>query len=192
MSVAAVILAAGSGSRFDVDDPDAQPGAKLLALLKGRPLVTWAIAPALGAGLDEVIVVGGAVDLSLVVPETVTLLQNDDWSLGQATSLHVGIEWCVAQGHRAAVIGLGDMPGLTAPAWRAVAAAPLGPIVFATYEERRGHPVRLDAVIWPLLASEGDEGARSVARRYPELVHEVPCPGIPGDVDTREDLEHWR
>ena len=192
MSAAAVILAAGSGSRFNGHDPDAQPGAKLLAVVRGRPLVYWAIAPALAAGLDEVIVVGGAVDLSSVVPETARLLQNDDWSRGQATSLHVGLEWCAAKGHRCAVIGLGDTPGLTPEAWAAVAGAPLGPIVFATYGGRRGHPVRLDAEIWSLLATDGDEGARSVARRYPELVHEVPCPGIPDDVDTREDLEHWR
>lgn len=191
MSVAAVILAAGSGSRFNGGDPDARPGAKLLAVVMGRPLITWAIAPALEAGLDEVIVVGGAVELSSVVPETVTLLQNDDWSLGQATSLQVGLEWCRAKGHRGAVIGLADMPGLNAAAWRAVADAPLGPMVFATYEGERGHPVRLDAEIWPMLATEGDEGARSVARRYPELVHEVPCLGEPGDVDTREDLELW-
>lgn len=51
MSVAAVILAAGSGSRFNRENPDALPGANLLALLKGRPVVTWAVAPALGAGL---------------------------------------------------------------------------------------------------------------------------------------------
>ncbi len=191
MSVAAVILAAGSGSRFNGDDPDARPGAKLLAVVKGRPLIAWAIAPALQAGLDEVIVVGGAVELSSVVPETVTLLQNDDWSVGQATSLHVGLEWCRAQGHRGAVIGLADMPGLRAAAWRAVADAPLGPLVFATYEGKRAHPVRLDAEIWPMLPTEGDEGARSVARRYPELVREVACVGVPQDIDTREDLELW-
>jgi molybdenum cofactor cytidylyltransferase len=191
MSVAAVILAAGSGSRFNRENPDALPGAKLLALLKGRPVVTWAVAPALGAGLDEVIVVDGATDLRAVVPDSVTLLHNEDWASGQATSLQVGLAWCRARDHDCVVIGLGDKPGLTSGAWRAVADAPEGPIVFATYESQRGHPVRLDAEVWSLLATTGDEGARTVARRYPELVREVVCRGMPGDIDTPEDLQRW-
>ncbi|MCU1363637.1 MAG: hypothetical protein JWM55_1465 [Acidimicrobiaceae bacterium] len=191
MSVAAVILAAGGGSRFNGDDRTTPPGAKLLQIVKGRALVAWATAPALEAGLDDVVVVAGAIELRYVVPDTVVLLQNDDWIDGQATSLRVGLEWCARRGHDTAVIGLGDMPGLTSDAWRTVATAPRGPIVFATYDGRRGHPVRLDAEVWPRLPTKGDEGARSVARLYPELVQEVPCVGDPADIDTRDDLQRW-
>jgi len=191
MTVAAVILAAGSGSRFNGDDPDAVPGSKLLARVHGRPLISQAIAPAIEARLDEVVVVSGAIDLSAFVPEGVTLLRNEDWWLGQATSLRTAIEWCIVQGHDSAVIGLGDMPGILGEAWRLVAYAPLGPMVFATYGGKRGHPVRLDAQVWSMLPVEGDEGARSIARRYPELVREVACEGVADDIDTREDLEPW-
>jgi CTP:molybdopterin cytidylyltransferase MocA len=192
MSVAAVILAAGSGSRFNEGASEARPGDKLLSVVAGRALVTWAILPALDAGLDEVVVVGGAVDLSHVVPGTVTVLQNDEWPTGQATSLRVALEWCASRGHASAVIGLGDMPRLTPRAWRAVADAPLGPIVFATYDGQRAHPVRLDAEIWTRLPRDGDEGARALVRQHPELAHEVACDGIPSDIDTREDLQRWR
>ncbi|MFZ2057173.1 MAG: nucleotidyltransferase family protein [Acidimicrobiales bacterium] len=191
MSVAAVILAAGAGTRFNQGDPDARPGAKLLAKARGRPLLAWAIAPALEADLDELVVVSGAVDLSGVVPDGATLLRNDDWSLGQATSLRVALDWCARQGHLSAVVGLGDLPGLTVDAWRTVAAARGGPIVFATYYGRRGHPVRLDAEIWLLLPISGDEGARSLANRRPELVTEVACEGRTVDIDTQEDLRRW-
>jgi molybdenum cofactor cytidylyltransferase len=189
--VAAVILAAGAGSRFNLNDPSAEPGAKLLHTVKGRPLVAWAIAPALEAGLDAVVVVDGAADLGAVVPEDVTLLHNDRWTDGQATSLRVALDWCAHQGHTAAIVGLGDTPGLTPSAWRSVATAPGGPVVFATYEGRRGHPVRLDASVWPLLPTTGDEGARSLARVRPELVGEVPCVGSPSDIDTPEALTLW-
>jgi molybdenum cofactor cytidylyltransferase len=191
MSVAAVILAAGAGTRFNRHDPEAAPGTKLLQTVGGRPLVVWAIAPALEARLDEVVVVDGAAQLSAVMPESVTLLHNDRWHDGQASSLQVALDWCARQGHLAAVVGLGDTPGLTSAAWRSVATAPGGPIVFATYEGRRGHPVRLDASVWPLLPTTGDEGARSLSRRRPELVREVPCVGSTVDIDTPEALTQW-
>lgn len=192
MSVAAVILAAGGGARFRTSQP---PGAstrsKLLAHRDGRPLLTYAIAPALAAGLDEVVVVSGATDLSGVMPAGVSIVQNDRWADGQATSLAAGLAWCADRGHEAAVVGLGDIPGLTAAAWRAIASAPGGPIVFATYGGRRGHPVRLDAEVWPLLPTEGDEGARVVAKAHPEYVTEQPCEGDLTDIDTVEDLAQW-
>jgi CTP:molybdopterin cytidylyltransferase MocA len=191
MSIAAVILAAGGGSRFNADDPDALLGAKLFEVVRGKPLVSWAIAPTLDVGFDDVVVVFGAADLSDFMPASVTSLHNVDWELGQATSLRCGIEWCAARGHQSVVIGLGDTPGLTTTAWREVARAPEGPIVFATYGGRRAHPVRLDADVWPLLPRTGDEGARSVARQYPELVREVACRGEPTDIDTPEDLRRW-
>ncbi len=191
MSVAAVILGGGAGTRFNRDERDASPGGKLLAKARGKPLISWAIAPAVEAELDELIVVSGAADLSEVVPDGATLLRNEDWARGQATSLRVALDWCARQGHGSAVIGLGDVPGLTADAWRNVAAARGGPIVIATYYGRRGHPVRLDAEIWSLLPISGDEGARSLATRRPELVTELACEGTAADIDTQEDLRRW-
>jgi CTP:molybdopterin cytidylyltransferase MocA len=185
VKAAGVILAAGAGTRFG------GPGEKLRTVFRGRPLVCWAIAPALEAELDEVIVVSGSDDLQDVVPEGVTLLNNDAWELGQATSLGIALDWCQRQGHTAAVVGLGDTPGLTASAWRTVAETAGGPIVVATYGGKRGHPVRLDAAVWTLLPTSGDEGARSLMSRRPELVVEVACEGKAMDIDTREDLRRW-
>ncbi len=185
VSTAAVILAAGAGTRFG------GPGEKLATVVRGRPLLAWAIEPAVEAGCDEVVVVSGAADLTGLVPSDVTLLRNDEWQLGQATSLGVALDWCQRQGHTAAIVGLGDTPGLTASAWRAVASAPGGPIVVATYDGRRGHPVRLDATVWTLLPTSGEEGARVLMSRRPELVTEVACEGKAADIDTREDLRRW-
>jgi molybdenum cofactor cytidylyltransferase len=185
VSIAGVVLAAGAGTRFG------RRGEKLLAPFRGKPLVSWAIAPAVEAGLDEVVVVAGALDLASAVPDDVTLLCNEGWELGQATSLGVALDWCGRQGHAAAVVALGDMPGLTVEAWHAVASAQQGPIVVATYRGTRGHPVRLDAVVWTLLPTSGDTGARALMTRRPELVAEVACEGTAIDIDTREDLRRW-
>jgi nicotine blue oxidoreductase len=191
MSVAAVILAAGEGRRFNDLCTGGEPGSKLLAPVKGRALVHWAIAPAIEAGFDEVVVVEGAADLSEVVGAGVTLVVNREWPSGQASSLHVGLSWCRDQGHEQAVIGLGDLPGLTVVAWRAVRDASGGPIVFALYGGRRGHPVRLSLELLDLLPANGDEGARSLARAHPEWVSDVECTGEPDDIDVPADLERW-
>ena len=185
MTVAVVLLCAGEGSRFGGGRH------KLLAPARGRPLVSWAVAPALEAGLDEVVVVTGAVDLSGVLPDEVTVLGNELWKEGQSSSLRVAVDWCARRGHEAVVVGLGDQPGLTVAAWRALAAPSPTPIAVATYGGVRGHPVRLEASVWPLLPVSGDEGARRLLRGRPELVTEVPCEGDPRDIDSTEDLRRW-
>lgn len=182
MSVAAVILAAGEGKRFG------DSAGKLRADLGGRSLLDWAVQPAIEAGLDEVVVVVGAVRLDDLLGSEVTVLCNESWMTGQASSLRAGIDWCARQGHEAVVVGLGDTPGLGAGAWRAVAAAAAAPIVIATYGGRRGHPVRLAADVWPLLPVGGDEGARALFRGHQELVMELACDGDPSDIDTPEEL----
>jgi CTP:molybdopterin cytidylyltransferase MocA len=184
VTVGAVLLAAGGGSRF------AGESHKLLAVLRGRPVVSWSLDAVLAAGFDRVAVVTGAVDLDHLVPAGVELLPNPRWAEGQATSLARGIEWARAANLDAVAVGLGDQPGVTSAGWRAVAAVS-GSIAVATYGGRRGNPVRLAADIWPLLPSAGDEGARVVMRSRPDLVVEVACEGDPADVDTLEDLDRW-
>jgi len=181
VTVAAVVLAAGGGARF------AAPGHKLLAEIDGMAIVERAVAAAVAAGLDQVYVVSGAVELPTL--DGVIVVHNPRWAEGQATSLQAGL--AAAAGHDAVVVGLGDQPGIVAEAWRLVATCTATPIAVATYGGERANPVRLAAEVWPLLPTTGDEGARPLLRGRPELVTEVPCPGSGDDVDTLEDLERW-
>jgi len=182
VTTAAVVLAAGAGSRFD------GPAHKLRALLHGRPVLSWALDAVMAAGLDEVVVVTGAVDVDDLVPQGVRVVHNPRWADGQATSVRVGVDAAAAAGHDAVVVGLGDQPFVSATAWRSVARATATPVAVATYEGRRRNPVRLGADVWPLLPVDGDEGARSLIRLRPDLVTEVPCSGDPADIDTSDDL----
>jgi len=182
MTTAAVLLAAGGGTRFRADDHN------LVTVLRDRPVYQHALAAAIAAGLDEVVVVVGAVALEL--PKGVTVVRNEQWADGQATSVQAAVRHATGAGHDAVVIGLADQPFIAPEAWRTVAATD-GPIVVATYDGRRGNPVRLHRDVWPLLATSGDEGARTLMRSHPDLVREVACPGDPADIDTVEDLQRW-
>lgn len=180
MSIAAVVLAAGCGSRF-------AGGPKLLAPFRGRPLVAAAVESALEAGLDETVVVVGGVRLTGVLPPRVTVVENTVWAQGIATSLMAAVRHAAAVGHEAIVVGLGDQPLVPAAAWAAVAAS-TATVAVATYSGARRNPVRLSREAWPLLPTTGDDGARPLVRDRPDLVAEVPCPGDPRDVDTTDDL----
>ena len=193
IETAVVLLAAGAGTRFE------GVGHKLSARLPAtdhEPAATVlerAIDHALAADIGPVIVVTGAT--TDAIPDRlngVVLVQhNPQWSEGQMASLRCGLERAVSLGASAVVVGLGDQPSISPQAWRAVADGP-GPIAVATYDGQRANPVRLDASVWDLLPSTGDEGARALMRVRPELVREVPCTGSPADIDTTEDLSRWQ
>jgi molybdenum cofactor cytidylyltransferase len=187
----ALLLAAGRGSRYH------GPTHKLLAPFRGRPLYEWALDAALAAVGEVWLVWGGAGDPPETLRQTagVTVLINDRWSFGQATSLSLGIAHALALAAddrpQHLIVGLADQPLIPAEAWRRVDAERSSPIAVATYDGRRRNPVRLSQDVWTLIPSAGDEGARSLLNDRPELVTLVPCPGNPADIDTTEDLVQW-
>lgn len=184
-----MVLAAGGGTRWDGE------GHKLLADLGGRPLVAHALEAAAAAGLDELVVVTGAVDLTPaldeVLPDGATVLHNGRWADGQAGSLRMAVAHAGAAGHEAVVVGLADSPGVPAEAWRAVAAVD-AELAVATFDGRRRPPTLIGRSLWGRLPEIGDEGARRLLAEWSDLVVDVPCPGDPTDVDTLEDLRRWR
>ena len=183
-TIAAIVLAAGGGSRWN------GPGHKLLADLDGRPLAAHAIAAAAAAGLDELVVVTGSVDISAIIPGGATVLHNGSWSEGQAGSIRLAVEHAERAGHGAIVLGLADTPGIPAEAWRAVAEAE-GSLVVAVFDGLRRPPTKVGRRFWNELPVSGDSGARSLLAERASDVVEVACRGNPADIDTVEDLLLW-
>jgi len=181
----AVILAAGAGSRFNADEH------KLEAKLNKKPLIWWAATHAVVAGFAEVLVIEGAIPVSDLVPDTVSIVNNNDWADGQSRSLQVAVHYADMAGYETVVIGLGDQPFVPPETWRLVAASD-SPIAVARFEKQATPPVRLHSDVWGLLPLDGDEGARQLLRSRPELVAEVPCPGSAVDVDTVVEFDQVR
>lgn len=200
-----VLLAAGEGSRFRPDDRAAATH-KLLAVLPAagseppETVLARSIRHARDAAIGPLVVVTGFLDESellddasvrSVVDDTIVFCRNPRWTSGQASSLRVGIDAAADLGATAATVGLADQPFIPADTWRRVAEG-LGPIRVATYDGKRGNPVRLRSDIWKLLPADGDRGARVLMRQRPELVTDVPTIGSFADIDTVEDLRRWQ
>lgn len=190
MATVAALLAAGAGTRY------AGETHKLQAELHGRAVWEWALHRVAQAGFDHVVVVTGAIDLTIPdhLSAAVVVRHNSHWAAGQATSVRVAVATARDFGADTVTIGLADQPFVTTDAWRAVRGAdPDCRIVVATYDGRPGpHPVRLHADVWPLLPADGDQGARSLLEMRPEWVCRVPCLGSVDDIDTVEDLARWK
>lgn len=185
--VAAVLLAAGAGTRFSGD------AHKLRADLRGEPLALHALRAVAATGMETFVVVGAEPldDLVATIDGTsVRIVENPAWRDGQAASVRAGIAAASQAGHDAVVVGLADQPFVTSAAWRAVAGVDAD-VAVATYAGRRGHPVRLGRAVWHLIPESGDAAGRVVMASRPELVRPVPCEGDAADVDTWEDLRRW-
>ncbi len=190
--IAAVVLAAGSGSRFG-------SSAKQLAELDGIPLLEHALraveaVPAIG----RIVVVLGAraeqvragVDFGQAEPVVCA-----DWAEGQAASLRCGIA-AVADAE-AAVLTLGDMPRITPDVIARFAALAqehgAAARARAIYDGMPGHPVVLGRDHFARIAAlEGDVGAREVLKAIGADPIECSHLCSPADVDTPEALEELR
>lgn len=181
MSLVAVVLAAGAGSRFG--------GGKMAASFKGEPLIRHAIRAARAAPVDRVIVVcPPALDIGEwpgVPPVEALRISSSELS----ASLKAGV--AKAAGARGAFIYLGDMP-LVPPQIAEQLAGTLGEAYAAMprFADRPGHPVLLSARAMadvPSLA--GDQGAGPLLKARKDIVF-VDCTveGVVIDIDRAEDL----
>jgi molybdenum cofactor cytidylyltransferase len=182
-----VILAAGTSSRLG------RP--KQLLDLGGQPLVSHAVRAAMDAGLHEIVVVIGnqaervAAALHGLPVQTVV---NSRFAEGQGTSVSAGIA-AVDPESEAAIVLLGDQPGVRPETIRAVAKAfaiEHPAIAAPVYGNIMGNPVLFRRDLFPeLVALSGDEGARSLVRTRMSDVLRVPVAGDapPPDIDTEED-----
>jgi xanthine dehydrogenase accessory factor len=190
--IGGVVLAAGLSQRMGHN--------KLIAEVGGKSLVRHAAEAALKAGLDPVLVVTGHQPQDIekaLAGLPVRFVHNPDFADGLSTSLKKGIE-NLPEDCAAAMVLLGDMPGVTPDLARRVAAsfepAKGRSICVAAANGERGHPVLWARQFFPeLMQLSGDQGARGLMASHPENIVEVAAgdsaPLI--DIDTPEALENY-
>ena len=193
--VAAIILAAGTASRFRAGGGG--EASKLVALLEGKALVRHVAEAALASDARPVIVVTGHARVEVeatLAGLTLTRVYNTAYAEGLAGSLKAGIA-AVPSDAAGAVILLGDMPGVSAAIIDALIAAlqtdKSALAVAPTQDGKRGNPVLLTRAVFPAVSGlSGDQGARKLIIAAGMAVIEAPVSSeaIFQDVDTREDL----
>ena len=190
MKLAAIILAAGSSSRFE-------NGHKLLIEIDGISIIRRVCSALAQSKIDDIILVTGGTDDRIAKAAGQgrwRIVENPNADDGLSTSLRTGLR-NIDRTVEGLLVALADMPGISSVVIdKLVSAFEINPdaIVFpASPDGRRGHPI-----IWPrsLFAAldtvTGDRGGREILVQHQDLWRPVACkdPGAFADIDTRADL----
>ena len=182
--VTGLVLAAGGSNRLG------QP--KQLLPYRGATLLDHTLETARACGFDQLIcVLGGGAD---PIRDTVDLsgaevVENRHFGSGCSSSIAAALA-AVDPGSQVLVLMLGDQPGVTPAAVRALLAGRGdAPLAACRYEDGRGHPLAFARDVFGELASlHGDKGVWKLLDRRAAEVADVPVAGpTPLDVDTWDD-----
>jgi molybdenum cofactor cytidylyltransferase len=190
---AGIILAAGESLRFG------RP--KLLAPLKGKRLIEWVLDSCLHSKLQHIVLVLGHRHQAILQAlgqkaqhQHLTITVNSRYREGQSTSLRAGL-LAAEQEFNSVMFVLGDQPivttGLIDTLLEKFWESPRQ-ICAPVCRGRRGNPVLFSRRFYkPILALQGDVGARKIIEANPEEVLrvEIGNPLYFFDVDTAADLQ---
>jgi len=185
LNVVALLLAAGSASRFGSD--------KLLHALPHSVPIAIQSARHLKKEIERVLAVvrPGSTELEKLLKtegvETVVCERADN---GMGESLACAVRACSADAY---LVALADMPFVRPSSIEAVRDALKGgaPLVAPYFRARRGHPVGISAKFRAELeALTGDEGARALLSKHADQLRKIPVgdPGVLRDIDKPSDL----
>lgn len=187
MNVVAILLAAGSATRFGSD--------KLLHCLPHEVPIAIQAARHLRIVFEENV-------LAVVRPEATQLsdrLRKEGCQVVVCENAAEGMGASLACATRAAaeaggfVVALADMPFIRSSTIAAVRDALVAgaPLVAPYFRARRGHPVGISAKFRSELeALRGDEGAKKIVAANESSLVKIPVgdPGVLRDIDTPQDL----
>jgi molybdenum cofactor cytidylyltransferase len=189
VKVVAIVLAAGASSRFG--------SSKLLAPLRGRPVLQHTLDAVAAAGLSDVVVVlgEGADDIEAAIEwRAERRVANPRPMDGLSSSLRVGLDAAADdESVLAVLVVLGDQPAVRPDVMREIVAAARrspAPFVRPRYaDDPAPNPVLVRRAAWATAAGlSGDRGLGPLLAERPELVLQVQVDGVNPDIDTPADL----
>jgi molybdenum cofactor cytidylyltransferase len=186
--ITVIVLAAGLSRRM---------GKPKMPLPWGSTTVLGIVLRVIGAAgaEDTVVVTGAARDaVKAICHEAgVRTVENPDYESGEMlSSLKAGLQG-VHPAAQAALVVLGDQPGIQEPVVRAVLRCHResgASLVVPSYQRRRGHPWLIGQEWWPeILGMQWPETPRDFLNRHSGAIHyvEADTPSILQDIDTPEE-----
>ena len=161
-------------------------------------LIQHAVDEALAAGAQKVMVVLGSDGEKIsgcINKSRVTILHNESWQEGIASSIRAGVEQAKLQtpAVNAVILMVCDQPYVSAPLLKNLVAQHIEtgkPIVAAQYKDTLGTPVLFHKTFFPeLLKLRGDTGAKNIVLEHKEQVQPVRFPLGYIDIDNMDDYK---
>ena len=186
--IAAVLLAAGTSSRFGAED-------KLMADLGGKPVITHAMETVASMPFAELLAVARPIDQAPIIHRRLerrgyTILVNDRPEEGISGSIVRAVEHVMPMSKcRGLLICLGDMPHVPQSHYLrlCLAAQDIRSVVASTDGFSSSPPAFIGRKHFPeLLALRGDQGARALLSHGQQIETKG---SFPRDIDTVEDLD---
>ena len=183
----AIILAGGESKRMKAP--------KMLLPFKGKTIIEKVIENVSGSDVHKTMVVTGADSeaiLNVISGLQVTHIFNDNYKEGMFSSVICGFR-SLPDDMKAVLVFQGDQPMIPSSVINTVIKgyheSGKG-IVVPVFSEKRGHPILIDRKYRIEIEKlNADEGLRSLAKKFPDDVMEIPVntPEILRDIDTQED-----
>lgn len=192
MGIGAILLAAGSSSRMG--------RSKQLLQINGNSLLLTSINVALGADLNNIVVLLGSnaeAHRKLIERLPIEIITNSDWDKGMGNSLKKGINHLLQSSStlEAVIIMVCDQPLLSSDHLKKLIGKfheTRNQIIASQYYDTLGVPVLFDQSFFQELQNCGDEqGAKKIIQQHKDLVKAINFPGGEIDLDTLEDYNQF-